>query len=89
MLNTHEDLHSRPSTWMVSGFLPHIDPGLAKYSMEGGNSRSASVRTVELMAQCLECLFEGWNETYADVLPIEFADGKTSTVLQIQRGTTG
>ena len=75
MLNTHEDLRSRPSTWMVSGFLPHIDPEIAKYSSTGGNS--ISVRNVELMAQCSECLFEGWNETYADPLPMEFADGKT------------
>ena len=37
----------------------------------------ASVRNVELMAQCSDCLFEGWNETYADPLPMEFADGKT------------
>ena len=75
MLNTHEDLRSRPSTWMVSGFLPHIDPGIAKYPKEGGNS--VSVRNVELMGQCSECLFQGWNETYADPLPMEFADGKT------------
>ena len=75
MLNTHEDLRSRPSTWMVSGFLPHIDPEIAKYQDKGGNS--ISVRNVELMAQCSECLFEGWNETYADPLPMEFADGKT------------
>ena len=26
MLNTHEDLRSRPATWMVSGFVPHVDP---------------------------------------------------------------
>ena len=64
MLNTHEDLRSRPSTWMVSGFLPHIDPEIAKYPKDGGNS--VSVRNVELMAQCSECLFLGWNETYAD-----------------------
>ena len=75
MLNTHEDLRSRPSTWMVSGFLPHIDPEIAKYPKDGGNS--VSVRNVELMAQCSECLFLGWNETYADPLPMEFADGKT------------
>jgi hypothetical protein len=60
---------------MVSGFLPHIDPEIAKYPNRGGNS--ISVRNVELMAQCSECLFEGWNETYADPLPMEFADGKT------------
>ena len=59
---------------MVSGFLPHIDPEIAKYKKDGGNS--ISVRNVELMAQCSECLFEGWNETYADPLPMEFADGK-------------
>ena len=75
MLNTHEEHRSRPSTWMVSGFLPHIDPEIAKYQDRGGNS--VSVRNVELMAQCSECLFGGWNETYADPLPMEFADGKT------------
>jgi len=75
MLNTHEELRSRPSTWMVSGFLPHIDPAIAKYPTHGGNS--ISVRNVELMSQCSECLFEGWNETYADPLPMEFADGNT------------
>ena len=67
MLNTHEDLRSSPTTWMVSGFVPHVDPEIAKYPREGGNS--LSVRNVELMAQCLDCLFEGWNETYADPLP--------------------
>jgi hypothetical protein len=31
------------------------------------------------MAQlrCSQCLFEGWNEKNADLLPMEFADGKT------------
>jgi hypothetical protein len=54
-----------------------IDPEIAKYPKDGGNS--ISIRNVELMAQCSgsECLFEGWNETYADPLPMEFADGKT------------
>jgi len=75
MLNTHEDLRSRLTTWMVSGFVPHLDPEIAKYPKVGGNS--ISVRNVELMAQCSDCLFEGWNETYADPLPMEFADGKT------------
>ncbi len=60
---------------MVKGFLPHIDPEIAKYPNKGGNS--ISVCNVELMAQCSECLFEGWNETYADPLQMEFADGKT------------
>ena len=75
MLNTHEELRSRPTSWMVSGFLPHMDTEIAKYQDRGGNS--ACVRNVELMAQCSECLFEGWNETYANPLPMEFADGKT------------
>ena len=74
MFNTHETLCCRRTTWMVSGFLPHIDPAIAKYPNDGGNSMS--VCKVELMSQCSECLFEGWNETYADQLPMEFADGK-------------
>ena len=73
MPNMHETFSC--DTWMVRGFLPHIDPEIAKYPNKGGNS--ISVRNVELMAQCSECLFEGWNETYADPLPMEFADGKT------------
>ena len=72
--NTHEALRCRPTTWMVSGFLPHIDPAIAKYPNDRGNSMS--VCKVELMSQYSECLFEGWNETYADQLPMEFADGK-------------
>ena len=75
MLNTHEDLRSRPTTWNVRGIVPHVDPEIAKYPREGGSS--VSVCNVELMAQCLDCLFEGWNETYADLLPVEFADDKT------------
>ena len=75
MLNMHEDLRARPKTWMVAGFLPHIDPVKAKYQERGGNL--IAVRNVELMAQCNECLFQRWNETYADQLPMEFADGKT------------
>ena len=74
MLNTHEELRSRPTTWMVSGVLPHIDPEIAKYQKSGGNS--ASFYNVELTAQCSECLFQGWNEIYADLMPTEFADGK-------------
>ena len=46
---------------MVAGFLPHIDHTIAKYPKDGGNS--ASIRNVELMAQCSKCLFQGWNET--------------------------
>ena len=60
---------------MVAGFLPHIDPAKAKYPKDGGNS--IAVSNVELMAQCNECLFECWNETYAEPLPMEYADGKT------------
>jgi len=75
MLNAHKDLRARPSTWMVAGFLPHIDPAIAKYPDRGGNSMS--VRNVELMAQCSECLFQRWNQTYADPLQMEYADGKT------------
>ena len=76
MLNTYEELRSRPGTWMVAGFLPHIDPAIAKYPKEGGNS--ASVRNVELMAACSECLFQGWNKTYSDPVPTEFADAQTT-----------
>ena len=50
MLNTHEELRSRPTTWMVRGFWPHTAPIIAKYIKIGGNS--ANILNVELMAQC-------------------------------------
>ena len=78
MLNTHEELRSRPGTWMVAGFLPNIDSEIAKYQKERGNS--ASVCNVELMEQCLECLFQGWNKTYSDPVPMEFADAQTTLI---------
>ena len=40
MINMHETLCCRPTTWMVSEFLPHIDPEIAKYPKNGGNSIS-------------------------------------------------
>jgi hypothetical protein len=68
MLNTHETLCCRPTRWMVSGFLPHIDPEIAKYPKNREHSISVgNVETVELMEQ----------PDYADLLPMEFADGKT------------
>jgi hypothetical protein len=36
-----------------------------------------SVHNVELMAQCLHYLFQGWNRSYADPMPMEFSDCKT------------
>jgi hypothetical protein len=63
---------------MVAGFVPHIDSEIAKYPKLGGNSESVSVCSGKLMAQCSDdCLFQGWNETYAYKLPMEFSDGKT------------
>ena len=32
---------------------------------------------MEIMEQCSECLFQGCNKTYADLLPMEFTDGHT------------
>jgi hypothetical protein len=61
ILNIHEILRCRPTMWMVSGFLPHIDPEIAQYPKNGGNS--ISILNVELMVHCSEGLFVGWNET--------------------------
>jgi hypothetical protein len=55
---------------MVAGFVPHIDPEIAKYPKLGGNSESVSVCSGKLMAQCSDDgLYQGWNETYANKLP--------------------
>ena len=57
MLNSHEELRYRLTTWMVSRCLPYIDPEITKYQNAGGNS--ASVHNMLLMAQYSECLFLG------------------------------
>ena len=62
LINVHENIRSRPSTWMVAAFLPVSGPD-AKWDERGGNSMA--VRNTELMMECNDCLFEGWNEQTA------------------------
>ena len=44
------------------------------FDVSKGLGHSVSVCNVELVAQCSECLFQGWNKTYANPLPMEFSD---------------
>ena len=62
LLNVHEDVRGRPSTWFVACFLPSLGSD-SKWDERGGNSKS--VRNTELMMECNDCLFEGWNEQTA------------------------
>jgi hypothetical protein len=52
-----------PRGWWVEFCQTPLDPEIAKYPKNRGNS--ISFHKVELMAQCSECLLEGWNKTYA------------------------
>ena len=63
LINVHENIRSRPSTWMVAAFLPVSGPD-AKWDERGGNSMA--VRNTELMMECNGCLLEGWNEQTAN-----------------------
>ena len=62
LVNVHEKTRSRPSTWMVVAFLP-VSGAESMWDHQGGNS--SSVRNTELMMECNDCLFEGWNEQTA------------------------
>ena len=62
LLNVHEKIRSRPSTWMVAAFLP-VSGVESTWDERGGNSNA--VRNTELMMECNDCLFEGWNEQTA------------------------
>ena len=70
LLNLHEDYRGRPSTWYVCCFLPSLGAE-SRWDDRGGNSKS--VRNTELMMECNDCLFEGWNEktatTHLEVWP--------------------
>ena len=58
LFNVQEDVHGRPSTWFVACLLPNLGAD-SKWDERGGNSKS--VRSTELMMECNDCLFEGWN----------------------------
>ena len=58
LFNIHEDTRSRPSTWMVAAFYPVLGAE-STWDERGGNSNS--VRNTELMMECNDCLYEGWN----------------------------
>jgi hypothetical protein len=62
LLNVHEKIRSRPSTWMVAAFLPVSGPE-STWDERGGNSNA--VRSTEIMMECNDCLFEGWNQQTA------------------------
>ena len=76
LLNVYEKTRSRPSTWMVAAFYP-VSGAESTWDARGGNSKA--VRGVELMMECNNCLYEGWNEQtktthcerWADKLEVE------------------
>ena len=53
LLNVHEKIRSRPSTWMVAAFYP-VSGAESTWDERGGNSKV--VRGVELMMECNDCL---------------------------------
>jgi hypothetical protein len=62
LINVHENIRSRQSTWMVAAFLSVSGPE-SKWDEQGGNSMA--VRNTEIMMECNDFLFEGWNEQTA------------------------
>ena len=64
LVNVHEKTCSRPSTWMVVAFLP-VSGAESMWDVRGGTSKS--VRSTELVMECNDCLFEGWNEQTAQI----------------------
>ena len=82
LLNLHEDYRGRPSTWYVCCFLPSLGAE-SRWDDRGGNSKS--VRNTELMMECNDCLFEGWNEktatTHLEVWP-DKSEVETHTLLE-------
>ncbi len=84
LINVHENIRSRPSTWMVAGFLPVSGPD-SKCDERGGNNpgNSMAVRNTEIMMECNDCLSEGWNEqtakTHIEMWP-DKSEGETHIV---------
>ena len=71
LINVHEKIRSRPSTWMVAAFLP-VSGVESTCDKQVGNSNA--VRNTELMMECNDCLFEGWNEQTANTHIERYSD---------------
>ena len=82
LLNLHEDYRGRPSTWYVCCFLPSLGAE-SRWDDRGGNSKS--VRNTEVMMECNDCLFEGWNEKTATT-HLEVWPDKSSTIPPFSSG---
>ncbi len=53
LFNVQEDVHSRPSTWLVACFVPSLGPE-SRWDECGGNSKS--VRNTQLMMEYNDCM---------------------------------
>ncbi len=62
LFDLNENMRSRPFAWMVVAFYP-VSGAETKWDERGGNSKS--VRSIELMMECNNCLYQGWNDQTA------------------------
>ena len=60
LMNSHEDIRNRPSSWIVVAFLPSLDADLSvEWDKAGGNS--LAVCNTEIALHAWDALFDGWN----------------------------
>ena len=75
LMNSHEDIRNRPSSWIVVAFLPSLDADVSvQWDKAGGNS--TAVHNTEIALHAWDALFEEFNEFSQQPRPMEWPDGQ-------------
>ena len=74
LLNIHEDVRAKPSSWVAVGWLPVIDEENSNRPTQGCESNAA--RNVRLYHQCWNRFLSLWPEQTEHALVVLYCDGK-------------
>ncbi len=74
LLNIHEDMRAKPSSWTVVGWMPILDEDKSSRPSQGYYSDSA--RNVLLHHQCWNLFLQTWPDIEDPAHVIMYADGK-------------
>ena len=84
LLNVHGPILNRPASWMLAAFAPVLGDN-SKWPGRGGNSKS--IRSIEIMMEVNDCLYEGWNEYTRDTHCEEWPDGSSAETHIVRAGS--
>jgi hypothetical protein len=75
MLNIHEDVRAKPSSWSVVTWLPVINEDLSTRPAKGYHSGSA--RNIQIHHACWRLFLARWIKEFKHARHVVYGDGKT------------